>query len=109
MLGPGFGPRRHRRGRPRKPRMICLGGICEGTIFLPFMLSGAPISQGPPIEISPDELEALRLTYLEGLNQEEAASRMGISRGTLWRLLDSGRRKITQALVERRPIVIKRL
>ncbi len=109
MMYPGFGPRRHRRGRPRKPRMICGLQISGGVIFLPFLLSGTPASQGPPIELSPDELEALRLTYLEGLNQEEAASKMNISRGTLWRLLDSGRRKITQALVEKRPIIIKKL
>ncbi len=54
----------------------------------------------------PDELEALRLVYLEGLTQEEAAKRMNVSRGTLWRMLNSGRRKVVQALVELRPIVI---
>jgi len=48
----------------------------------------------------------LRLVYLEGRTQEEAAKLMKISRGTLWRALDSGRRKLVQALVERRPIVL---
>jgi len=59
-----------------------------------------------PVFIMPDELEALRLVYLEGLTQQEASERMGISRGTLWRLLDNGRKKIVLALVEKRPIVL---
>jgi len=56
--------------------------------------------------VLPDELEAMRLVYLEGLTQKEASERMGISRGTLWRLLDSGRKKVVKALVEKRPIVL---
>ena len=31
---------------------------------------------------------------------------MGVSRGTLWRALASGRRKVVQALIERRPLVM---
>ncbi len=54
----------------------------------------------------PDELEAMRLVYLENKTQEEAARIMGVSRGTLWRLLDSGRRKVTEALVYLKPIRI---
>ncbi|RLI37086.1 hypothetical protein DRO60_04950 [Candidatus Bathyarchaeota archaeon] len=72
--------------------------------FIPHV-EGEPI-EGEPVVLMPDELEALRLVYLEGLTQREASRRMGISRGTLWRLLDSGRRKIVRALVERRPLVL---
>jgi len=75
--------------------------------FVPHDRSGAPIG-GEPVTIRPDELEALRLVYLEGLTQQEASERMGISRGTLWRLLDSGRRKIVRALVEVRVIRLVR-
>ncbi len=53
-----------------------------------------------------DELEALRLVDYEGLLQEEAAQRMGVSRGTVWRCLDSARRKVAAMLVEGREIVI---
>jgi len=73
--------------------------------FIPHDEDGSPI-RGEPVNIMPDELEALRLVYLEGLTQREASERMGISRGTLWRLLDSGRRKLVRALTERRPIVL---
>ena len=52
------------------------------------------------ISLSYDELEALRLVNYEGLTQEEAAKRMGISRGTVWRCLDAARRKVAAMLVE---------
>ena len=38
-----------------------------------------------------DELEAVRLADLEGMYQEDAARKMGISRSTLARLVESGR------------------
>ena len=52
------------------------------------------------------KLEVLRLVDLEDLSQEEAGERMGVSRGTIWRLLQEARREVTQALVEGRPIRI---
>jgi len=76
-------------------------------VFVPYNENGEPVEK-EPIYIMPDELEALRLVYLEGLTQEEAAKKMNISRGTLWRALSSGRRKLVQALVEVRPIVISK-
>jgi len=87
-----------------KPRAIWF--TFPHVTFIPVDSSGRPAAQGEGIELYPDELEALRLVYLEKLTQEEAARRMGISRGTLWRLLDSGRRKLIQAMIELRPIVL---
>ena len=52
------------------------------------------------------ELEAFRLVDMEGLSQEEAGQQMGISRGTIWRLVQSARKKAAQALSEGRPIYI---
>jgi predicted DNA-binding protein (UPF0251 family) len=43
---------------------------------------------------------------MEGLSQEEAGQRMSISRGTVWRLVQSTRNKSAQALSERRLICI---
>ena len=91
------------RGRPPKDRLIRVA--LHGLVFAPLDNAGTPL-QNPPIYLRPDEFEALRLVYLEGKTQEEAANMMRISRGTLWRALDSGRRKIVQALVERRPLII---
>jgi len=56
--------------------------------------------------MEPAELEVLRLVDLEGLPQEDAGSNMGISRGTVWRLLQSARKKVTQSLTEGRQLFI---
>ncbi|MCD6428417.1 MAG: DUF134 domain-containing protein [Desulfurococcales archaeon] len=95
--------RREGRGRRPKPRFI--GFQPSRVIFVPLDESGRPVNN-EPIYINPDELEALRLVYYLGLTQEEAAKKMGISRGTLWRALSSGRKKLVSALVERRPLIL---
>lgn len=64
------------------------------------------MSVGAPVHITYDEYEAFRLIYYEGLNQEEAAKKMRVSRGTVWRCLESARSKIASALAECRPLVI---
>jgi len=92
------------RGRPPKDRLIRMK--IGRLSFAPLGDDGAPLL-GQPIRLRPDEFEALRLVYFEGYTQEEAASMMRISRGTLWRALSSGRRKLVQALIERRPIVVE--
>ena len=60
----------------------------------------------PPVSIDVAEAEAFRLVDMEGLSQEEAGQKMNISRGTIWRLVQSARRKAAQALSEGRPILI---
>jgi len=47
-----------------------------------------------------DELEAIRFADRQKLYQEDAARRMGISRSTFGRILESARRKVAEALVE---------
>ena len=59
-----------------------------------------------PILLEMAELEAFRLVDLEGLSQEEAGQRMRVSRGTVWRLVQSARKKTAQALSEGRPVHI---
>lgn len=54
-----------------------------------------------------EELEAIRLVDLEGLEQEEAAKRMGVSRKTLWTDLKSARKKVVYALVNGYAIEIR--
>ena len=65
-----------------------------------------PVRNLEPVFLDIAELEAFRLVDLEGLSQEEAGKRMGVSRGTVWRLLHSARRKTAQALTEGRPLQI---
>lgn len=57
-------------------------------------------------ELAPDEFEALRLCDGEGLDQAAAGLAMGVSRGTVQRLLQDARRKLVTAIVERNAIVI---
>ena len=59
-----------------------------------------------PIELTYPEYEAVRLIDFEGLNQEDAGEKMKTSRGTIWRLIQSGRKKIAQALTESRPLIV---
>lgn len=53
-----------------------------------------------------DEFEAMRLCDLEELDQTAAGGRMGVSRGTVQRLLTSGRHKLMEALVNTKAIRI---
>ena len=54
-----------------------------------------------------DEIEALRLCDMENLTQEEAGKQMGISRGTVQRVLASARKKVATALAECKAIVFE--
>lgn len=90
-------------GRPMKPRMIR---------YSPNFYRFVPVQEIQSISkdvviMSPDEFEALRLVDYEGLLQEEAAKLMGVSRGTVWRCLDSARRKVASMLIEGRELVIQ--
>lgn len=49
-------------------------------------------------ELTVEELEAVRLCDREGLEQNEAAERMNVSRATFQRILYEGRYKIADAL-----------
>ncbi|MBT0159959.1 DUF134 domain-containing protein [Candidatus Bathyarchaeota archaeon A05DMB-2] len=91
--------RRGRRGRFPKP--ITIEKAPSINKFSP-----SPQTTLTPILVEPAEIEALRLVDLEGLSQEEAGERMGVSRGTIWRLVQSARKKTAQALTEGRPLQI---
>jgi predicted DNA-binding protein (UPF0251 family) len=87
--------------RPEKLRRV--GSNTVGRGFKPI---GVPVSD---LEVEPlrlDELEALRLADLEGLYQEAAAQRMGVSRPTFARILARARTAVARALVEKRVLII---
>ena len=60
------------------------------------------------ITIYRDELEALRLCDHEGMTQEQAGRSMGISRGTIQRLLMRGREKMVGAIISSKAIIFER-
>jgi len=51
------------------------------------------------MRLSVEEVEAIRLKDLEGLEQEQGAERMNVSRPTFQRILSSGRQKMADALL----------
>ncbi|UCD17896.1 MAG: DUF134 domain-containing protein, partial [Candidatus Zixiibacteriota bacterium] len=79
--------RRYQANRIYKPQRISLKDI--GTTTL-----------------TRDQFEALRLCDSENLNQEQAGQKMGISRGTIQRLLYGARKLIVDAIVRNDAIVI---
>lgn len=58
------------------------------------------------VDLSLDELEALRLSDYEGLNMEAGAKKMKISRSTFQRLTSSAHKKIIDSLINGKAIQI---
>jgi len=86
--------------RPKKIR-LCQGNFC-GRAFKP---TGTPLSKLERIELHRDELESLRLCDRDGLTQEEAGQLMGVSRGTIQRIITTARKKVATALSEGQALV----
>lgn len=60
------------------------------------------------VVLLPDELEALKLHEIDGLEQIEASEKMKISQPTFARILDSAHKKIAQAIILGRAIRIEK-
>ena len=87
-----------------RPEKIRRGGcMAGGKAYKPI---GRPVGTLEVEELQLDELEALRLADLEGLYQEAAAERMGVSRATFSRILSRARSAVARALIEERVLVI---
>jgi predicted DNA-binding protein (UPF0251 family) len=69
--------------------------------------AGVPLAQLQEIRISVEEVEAIRLKDLEGLEQEKCAEKMKVSRSTFARILLSARQKIADALLNGKAIRIE--
>ena len=80
--------------RPRCYRRI--GEQPNGCLFKP---AGIPTADLEHVQLSAEELEAIRLADDLRLYQTEAAEQMGISRQTFGRTLAVARRKIARVLV----------
>ena len=87
-------------GRREKLRRV--GIIPEYRGFTPDGLAS-----GDAIDMTVDELEVLRLCDLEGLNQEAVAQQMGIARATVAAICSRAHRKVANALVNGRALVIE--
>jgi len=79
--------------KPKKNRVVL-----RPPVVLFYKPQGIPLSRLERVVLEVDEYEAIRLVDKEGLQQHEAAERMGVSRATCARILDSAHRKIGEAL-----------
>ena len=89
--------------RPKKPRHCDCPHRPSGMVMKP---AGVPTKELQKIVLEIDELEALRLCDGERLSQAAAGERMGISRGTVQRLVTCGRNKLISALVDGKALVV---
>jgi uncharacterized protein len=84
--------------------------LCRRVRFNPqvkfFKPQGIPLGQLEVVILSSEEMEALRLKYVRGLEQTEAAEEMSTSQSTFQRILASANKKVAQALIEGKAIEI---
>jgi predicted DNA-binding protein (UPF0251 family)/predicted Fe-Mo cluster-binding NifX family protein len=64
-----------------------------------FKPAGVPARNLEQVTLRIDQAEAIRLADLEGLYQEAAALRMGVSRQTFGRIVESARRVVADAII----------
>lgn len=86
-------------GRTPKPVQVQNLPPVEALVPIPKELN-------TPVHLDLAELEALRLVELEKLSYDEAGMLMGVSRNTIWRLVESGKEKVISAFFEGRKIEV---
>ena len=89
-------------GRPKHCRWI--EKEPNVTLFKP---AGIPARELEQVELTIDELEAIRLADMESMYQDQAAERLKVSRQTFGRIITSAHKKIAEALVKGKSILIK--
>ncbi len=87
----------------RPVKLRCVSWWPRISFFKPV---GVPLNILEKVNLSIEEMEAIRLKDVEGLEQEECARRMRISRATFHRVLGMGREKIADALIYGKAIQI---
>ncbi len=92
---------RQKLGRPRLCRRIRFDPRCN--YFKP---AGLRLQELDIVELTKEEVEALRLKNLKNYDQVKCAREMKTSQSTLQRILTGAYKKISQALVEGRAIKI---
>ena len=83
------------KGRKRKRRNVCEQGLGE-NLFKP---RDIPVRELEIITVSVDEIMAIKMKDIEGLQQIEIAEKMSISQSTLARTLAQAHQKIALALI----------
>ena len=89
---------------PRPPKYRRVAFLPSVTYFKP---AGIPLRALGEVRLSVEELEAIRLKDLEGLEQGQGAEKMNVSRPTFQRVLASARQKVADALFNGKAVRIE--
>jgi predicted DNA-binding protein (UPF0251 family) len=87
--------------RPRKKR-FCRRYRAD-RVYKP---QGIPLKDLEVVELSLDQFEALRLCDVDNLDQTQAGEALGVSRGTVQRLLYGARQALTAAILDGKAFTI---
>ena len=71
-----------------------------------FKPQGIPLRHLEEVILLADELEAVKLYEVDGLNQKEAAIKMEVSQPTFARIFNSAIKKVTSAIIKGKAIKI---
>jgi predicted DNA-binding protein (UPF0251 family) len=88
--------------KPKKDRRV----LYPPTVGY-FKPQGIPLVQLQQVVLNVDEYEAIRLVDYDGLDQETAAGKLGISRPTCARIVEEAHRKIAEAITQGKAIRIE--
>ena len=81
--------------RPKNNRIVH-----EPPLFTEFKPIGFPAAELERVVITLDEYEAVRLADFIGMQHEEAADEMGITRSTFSRLVEQARKKVAGFMIK---------
>lgn len=88
------------------PRPTKCRNISYTPDFYFFKPAGIPRRFLDEVSLTIDECEAIRLADLEGLYQEQAAEKMGVSRQTFGNIIESARKKIADSIINGKSLKI---
>ena len=89
--------------RPKKPRFLRF----KPNVYY-FKPRGIPLRHLEEVVLEPDELEALKLHDIDGLEQIQAAKKMKVSQPTFARILDGAYKKIAEGIIQGKAIRIEK-
>lgn len=90
-----------------RPRCRCRVRFDPNVTY--FKPRGVPLRFLEVVELTKEELEALRLKNIKGFEQTECAKQMKISQSTFQRILASAYKKVSEALISGKAIKIIKL
>jgi len=89
---------------PRPPKSREVRQLPLATYFKP---AGVPARNLEEVALTVGEVEALRLSHLENLDQHSCAERLNVSRSTVQRMLERVHRKLADAVMNGKAIRIE--